>query len=543
MNIALILTIIAALALVGAVTEVWRRERGIRRQAQSDYEGARARLRFYATMSHEMRTALNGILGVAGVLLEMPLGETERGHVRLILESGQHLQNLINDLLDMSRIEAGKLHLVETAFEVRKVLRSAIDMLEQDAVTKGLTLTLTVADDVPRRAGGDPQRIRQVLLNLVGNAVKFTREGRVDVDVTRGTTNNGNVQVLFAVKDTGIGISPKAQTKLFGEFAQGDGSITRRFGGSGLGLAISKALVERMGGTISVESKQGVGTVFRFDIVLRARRASDDPNAPAAVAMARPGGLRVLVVEDNLTNQLVVRTLLEGMKHRVTTVDGGEKALAEIAANEFDLVLMDLMMPGMDGLQATRAIRALPGPAAKLPIIGLSAADEAEDAAAGREAGMDYFTTKPITGAQLEDVIAQVMAAGLRGHGTEHREGGENRGFDPAALDRLTADIGVEATLKVIRLFVRDAGQTVEAMRTRLSAGEMEEFASNARSLGNAARGLGLLRIGRTAIDLEGEAKTADAAGLSDRLDRLRALLAEDLDELREFRPEATSRA
>jgi CheY-like chemotaxis protein/nitrogen-specific signal transduction histidine kinase/HPt (histidine-containing phosphotransfer) domain-containing protein len=532
------LAVLAILALAGLLVILLRRESRARERAQSDFEGARARLRFYATMSHEMRTALNGILGVAGVLLEMPLESTERGHVQLIQDSGIHLQNLINDVLDMSRIEAGKLHLVETAFEVRKVLRSAIDMLDADAQTKGLTLTIDVADDVPRRAGGDPQRIRQVLLNIVGNAVKFTREGSVTVNVTRGTTRNGSVQVLFSVTDTGIGIAPRALTKLFNDFAQADGSIARRFGGSGLGLAISKALVERMGGTITVESTQGVGTTFHFQIVLRARRASDDPNAPAAVAVAtRPGGWRVLVVEDNATNQLVVRALLEGMGHRVTTVDGGEPALAEVQANEFDLVLMDLMMPGMDGLEATRAIRALSSPAAKLPIIGLSAANDAEDAAAGREAGMDYFASKPITGAQLEDAIAQVMASLLRGRGGEHRSGGENRGFDPAALDRLTGDIGVEATLKVIRLFVRDAGQTVEAMRQQVEAGLLAEIASSAQSLSNAARGLGLLRIGRTANDLEADAKRGETQAVRDRLDRLRALLAEDLDELREFRP------
>lgn len=528
------------IALIVCLAVLLFSERRSRLASDAKAASISAKMQSYTTMSHEMRTALNGIIGVAGVMLEMPLGAKERQHVQLIQDSGNHLLHIINDVLDMSRIEAGKLKLVETSFDIRSAVRSTIDMIEVNAQSKGLTLTLDISDDVPRRAGGDPQRLRQVILNLVGNGVKFTREGGVTVGIRLIETGGGTARLAFAVSDTGIGIPPEAQKRLFTEFAQADGSISRRYGGTGLGLAISKALVERMGGTISVESTPGVGSTFRFDILVRTRRASDTSDAALPVGPKPPAaGWNVLVADDNITNQLVVRALLEGMKHRVTTVDDGAAAVEAVQKGEFDLVLMDLMMPKMDGLEATRAIRALPGTASKLPIIGLSAANEAEDAAEGRAAGMNYFANKPITGAQLEDIIAQVMTSILRDRGGTTGSRQENRGFDPAALDRLTADIGAEATAKVIRLFARDAGQNVDAMRMHVVAGQFQEVASNARSLGNAAQGLGLLRIGRIALNLSDAASKQDRDSVGDQLDTLQVQLPEDLDELKGWRPRA----
>ncbi len=530
----------AAVAVIAVLASLLYTERQARRAFEASAANVNAKMQSYTTMSHEMRTALNGIIGVAGVMLELPLGAIERQHTQLIQDSGNHLLHIINDVLDMSRIEAGKLKLVETSFDMRSAVRGSIDMVEVNAQSKGLSLSLDIAEDVPRRAGGDPQRLRQVLLNLVGNGVKFTREGGVTVTVTQIESGGGTARIAFAVTDTGIGIPPEAQRRLFTEFAQADGSISRRYGGSGLGLAISKALVERMGGTISVESTPGVGSTFRFDIIVRTRRASDLAGSSDAAGPEAPSsGWNVLVADDNQTNQLVIRALLEGMNHRVTTVDDGAAAVEAVREGTFDLVLMDLMMPRMDGLEATRTIRALPDDNAKLPIIGLSAANDAEDADQGRAAGMNYFANKPITGAQLEDVIAQVMTSILRLRGADTRGGQENRGFDPAALDRLTSDIGVEATLKVIRLFVRDAGQNVETMRAQVRQGQLAEVGENARSLGNAAQGLGLLRIGRLTVELSESARRDHAADVADHLDQLTGLLPEDLDELKAWRPRA----
>ena len=402
-------TILVAAVVIAGLAYLLRNERRARREAEHAVAGVNAKIQSYTTMSHEMRTALNGIIGVAGVMLDLPLGAAERQHTQLIQDSGNHLLHIINDVLDMSRIEAGKLRLMETSFDLRGAVRGSLDMVEVNAQSKGLALTLEIADDVPRRAGGDPQRLRQILLNLIGNGVKFTREGGVAVKVSLLESTDGTARIGFAVSDTGIGIPPDAQKRLFNEFAQADGSIARRYGGSGLGLAISKALVERMGGHISVESTPGAGSTFRFDIVVRIRRASDLAGSFDPVVETPAAGWNVLVADDNQTNQLVVRALLESMHHRVTTVDDGAKAVAAAREGNFDLVLMDIMMPNMDGLEATRAIRALPDAQGKLPIIGLSAANDADDADAGRSAGMNYFASKPITGAQLEDIIAQVM--------------------------------------------------------------------------------------------------------------------------------------
>ena len=372
----------------------------------------RARSEFLAVMSHEIRTPLNGIIGVAGLLQDMNLGPTEQQYARLVLDSGNHLLQLINDILDYSRLDAGRLELEETAFDPRGVVRSAVDLLASQARSKGLDLVLEVAGDVPAQAVGDPRRLRQVLLNLIGNGVKFTEAGSVRVGVTRLGGEPGGVRLGFTVADTGIGIPLEAQGKLFTEFTQVDSSISRRFGGSGLGLAISRRLIARMGGTIGLESAPGKGSTFRFDILVRDCRPEGEPGPGEPVAGEAAAGrrsLRILVAEDNPTNRLVATRMLERMGHQVTAVIDGAEAVAAAAANSFDLVLMDVMMPEMDGLAATSAIRKLPGPVSRIPIIGLTANAMRADEVACMAAGMDHFATKPISADRLAQAIATVM--------------------------------------------------------------------------------------------------------------------------------------
>ena len=371
----------------------------------------RARSDFLAVMSHEIRTPMNGIIGVAALLLDMDLAPTERHYVRIVLDSGNHLLRLINDILDFSRLDVGRLELEETPFEVRGVLRGVIDLMAAGARAKGLELTLAVADDVPQRAVGDARRLCQVLLNLVGNGVKFTAAGSVRVEVTLLERGPDGERLGFTVADTGIGIPAQALGKLFTEFTQVDSSISRRFGGSGLGLAISRHLIERMGGTITVESTPGQGSIFRFDILLRA--GADAPAAETAAARPERHGLRILVAEDNATNRLVVTRMLERMGHRVEAVGDGAEAVAAVQASPYDLVLMDVMMPELDGLAATAAIRRLPGPVARIPIVGLTANALRTDEEACLEAGMDHFATKPISA----DRLAQAIAGSLAGRG------------------------------------------------------------------------------------------------------------------------------
>ena len=513
---------------------------------------SKARSDFLAVMSHEMRTPLNGIIGVAGLLLDVPpgtpMGPTERQYVNLILQSGEHLLQLVNDILDFSRLQVGRLELEETAFDVRSVVRSAIELLMSEARRKGLALTVTIADDVPVRAGGDPGRLRQVLLNLVGNAVKFTEVGAVRVEVTRVADAGGVFRLAFAIADTGIGISADGQERLFGEFVQADSSISRRFGGSGLGLAISRQLVAKMGGAISVESRPGEGSVFRFEVKLRARRASDrgagdrgagGRSAPERVVAEAPAAasLAILVAEDNPTNRLVVTRLLERQGHRVVTVSDGLQAVAAVQDGAFDLVLMDVMMPELDGLAATMRIRALAAPQGLVPIVGLTANTLSSDADACRQAGMDGFANKPITA----DRLAQVIADTLRKDRVEEvEEAGigwpvvlpilaENRGFDPAVLDGLVREQGHDTALAAVDGFVARRVETLARLRDLAAADDGVALARLARHVAHEAAAFGMMRASRAGLDLAADAPPQAVEGFI-------ALFSQGLDELRGWR-------
>jgi signal transduction histidine kinase/DNA-binding response OmpR family regulator len=495
----------------------------------------RDRTAFLAVLSHEIRTPLNGIIGLAAVLLELPLGQTERHYVRIIMESGNHLLGLINDILDYTRLNAGRLELAETAFDVRAVVRGAVELMETEAKSKGLTLDLDIAEDVPRRAGGDPARLRQILLNLIGNALKFTRNGGVKVEVRRGPTEPQGLRLKFAVSDTGIGIAPEAMGKLFAEFSQVDASISRRFGGSGLGLVICKQLIERMGGAIGVESRFGHGSVFSFDILLRARRASDESGVPRAEPAKehRPAAsFHVLVAEDNATNRLVATRMLERIGHKVDAVPDGREAVAAVQSGAYDLVLMDLMMPEMDGLAATAAIRLLDGDISKIPIVGLTAADSRGDETACREAGMNHFATKPITAARLAEAITTVMVGRTpKRPSVERGSPIENRTFDPAVLDELVRELGGDVAAEVVRMFIDNSGREIATIRGLVGQASNTEVARLAHSMANTARSVGLLRVGRAAADVGIGLVTIEQVA------SLEALLWAGIEELRMWRP------
>jgi signal transduction histidine kinase/CheY-like chemotaxis protein len=408
-----------------------RAERELEAARDAAEAGARARTEFLAVMSHEIRTPLNAVIGLSGLLQDSAsLSPEQAAHARLIREAGDHLLALVNDILDFTSLESGRLQLERAPFDPRAEAAAALALLEPQARAKGLALSLEVADGVPTRALGDAGRLRQVLLNLLGNAVKFTEAGSVHLSVAplppggRGeeSADGGELRLGFAVRDTGIGIPPEAQPGLFTAFRQGDSSTSRRFGGTGLGLAISRELVERMGGAIAVESAPGAGSTFRFDVRLRAagepaeRGRAPGPDGPAPAAAADdarpPPRLRILVAEDNGTNRLVLTHRLEQLGHRVDAVSDGREALEAVQERPYDLIVMDMMMPGMDGLEATRAIRALPAQAAaRVPIIGLTAAAMPEDEAACLAAGMTGYERKPIGTDRLRAVVAAAAAA------------------------------------------------------------------------------------------------------------------------------------
>jgi signal transduction histidine kinase len=371
------------------------REHALAAQAEAE-RANRAKSEFLANMSHEIRTPMNAILGLTHLALEAD-GRPQHDYLEKIRQAGQHLYQLLNDVLDFSKIEAGRMELSPAPFAPRALVEQIVGTLAMEARAKRLRLDVRVAPDLPEGLVGDSVRIMQILVNLVGNAIKFTEAGGVVVEVAAPRRDEGQVTLQLVVSDSGIGMTPAQQRRIFGAYAQADATVTRRFGGTGLGLSITRRLVELMHGEIRVSSEPGAGSIFTVELPLAVAPAP----APVAERPAlRFDGRRVLVVEDNPVNQLITREILERRGAVVEVADNGRIALERAAAGRFDLVLMDVMMPEMDGLEATRRLRATPATAA-LPIIGLTASVDHGDLVACLAAGMNAHVPKPIVPEEL----------------------------------------------------------------------------------------------------------------------------------------------
>ncbi|MEK0081813.1 ATP-binding protein [Benzoatithermus flavus] len=383
-------------------------------------EAERAKSAFLATMSHEIRTPLTAILGFADLLARSPLSPEQQKHLRIVRDTGKTLLTVVNDILDLSKLEAGKMSLERIPVDLPALLREALATVELLGAEKGLAFRAEIAADLPCRVRSDPVRLKQVVGNLLFNALKFTEKGGITLRARIVDRDDAQVRVRVEVEDTGIGVAPEHLPRLFTMFEQADQTTTRRFGGTGLGLAICKRLVETMGGTIGVVSRPGAGSTFWFELPLEPAAAEERPEPVRATADA-PGtdrALRVLVVDDIATNRMLLSALLGGLGHAPAMAEDGIKAVEAATRERFDLILMDLHMPGMDGFMATQAIRSGGGPNATTPIVALSADVLPETARACRTAGMDGNLAKPIEAERLKEVLGMAAARSTDGAGS-----------------------------------------------------------------------------------------------------------------------------
>jgi signal transduction histidine kinase/CheY-like chemotaxis protein len=396
---------------------LWRRELQRRRElealaadlgvAQRKAEGAsQAKSAFLANMSHELRTPFQGLLGMLQLLDTAALSAAQHRQLRVARESGGHLLDILNDVLDSARLESGTLRLHEDAVSPQELAADVHALMTPPAAARGLTLASRVDPALPSHLFLDGTRVRQVVFNLLSNAIKFTERGSVELDIrAQGQT------LVLAVSDSGIGMDAATMARLFQRFSQGDDSTSRRYGGTGLGLEISRSLARLMGGDIAVRSTPGQGSRFELRLPLRTAPASTGaPSHRVALPTSRARGLQLLVAEDNEVNREVLAAMLAHLGHTSDFVHDGRAALDAVRAGDFGAVLMDLHMPEMDGIAAARAIRALPGDKARVPIIALTADAFAETRARCLEAGMDDFLSKPVTLDALSQVLARAAA-------------------------------------------------------------------------------------------------------------------------------------
>jgi len=514
--------------LIGSFQDVTARrlaERQLEEERARAEIASKAKSAFIAIMSHELRTPLTGILGTADLLQTYSLTPQQRHLVDRLSQSGRVLLDLINDVLDFSKIESSNLTIERVPFVPRETFESVRELLEPLARRKGLGLSFTIAEDLWGLVQGDQKRLRQVLMNLVGNAVKFTEQGSITVEASYDAGPSDTECILrVKVVDTGVGIAATDLPNLFKPYVQGDQRVVSRAGGTGLGLAISKLLVEAMGGTISVSSTPGKGSTFSFTIVLTKTQDQSPVPGPVAQRELPPSRrkLHILVAEDNETSRYLIAQMLQRRGHHVIAVENGAEAVASAQATAFDIVLMDMQMPVMNGMDAVRAIRQFPGDSARLPIIALTADLIDENRSKFIEAGVDVIVGKPIDWKTLESEIEHLICerTSARPAGDAYTQSAGDRPRDDAAnsaalLDReslreLTTFLGPEKLGSLLASFRENVKKYHANLHVLAQDGDLQQAKREAHALKGLSIQFGAVQLSRLADDVENRSNSID---------------------------------
>lgn len=454
--------------------------------------GSHAKARFLAMMSHEIRTPLNGVLGMLNLLTDGNMSQQQRSMIKTAQDSGKSLLTIINDILDYSKLEAGQMIMEQEVFSIAETVKGVGEIISPLAAGKEVMLETHVSDAVPQASKGDQGRLRQILLNLTSNAVKFTENGSVKLDVDADAVVDGVAKLKFRVVDTGIGIPEEKQHLLFSEFSTVEGASGSNVGGTGLGLAISKSIVEAMKGEIGFSSKVGEGSTFWFNVDMEIEDPGLLTSEDTAITFEPfPTRLRVLLAEDNATNQLVVTQMIESQGGQVDVAGDGNEAIQALRNREYDVVLMDISMPELDGIGATKIIRSMAGPKAKLPIVGLTAYALKEDRLRFMEAGMDDVITKPIVRAHLSAKLHEIAAQA----NARSDDGAESAIFDEEVYESLMYDSDTAFQRTILDQFAEDISSHLEMAILAQQQRNLKQIERSSHVLKSVAGTLGAMAL------------------------------------------------